>query len=278
MPALYRSAPALRRAVLGCTISDMAESAPSPRVCSDIHDGDRGSRVLAVTSDDAQALQRLVESLGSGFRKVWFDLAGGFAEFMSPSQAHEFTARDARDLVMALCHARGIDVVDMGATTIQTPDGAKAGDPDESFLVGKRATAYREIEAAEGNRAAGSFVEGQSPDLAIEVEHTHRQPEKVNIYRECGVAELWNLATEEVGCGPVVYDLQAEDRPQAIARSRLLPGVCAEALPAAAADLRRMGGPLRFAERMACGERVDQQLLKIAGISQDSMGGGPPAP
>ena len=63
----------------------MAQAAPAPQIFSDIHEGDRGSRVLTLSSDDEQALRRLVENLGSGFRKVWFDLAGGFVEFMSPS-------------------------------------------------------------------------------------------------------------------------------------------------------------------------------------------------
>lgn len=256
----------------------MAESAPASDVFPDIHFGDRGSRVLAVTSDDPQALRGLVDCLGGGFRKVWFDLVGGFAEFMSPNQAHEFSARDARDLVLALCHLGGIDVVDMGATTIKSPGGVKKGDPDESFLIGERARAYRETEAAEGEKAAAVTIEGQPPDLAVEVEDTHHKPEKIQIYRECGVTELWDLATESAGRGPVIYDLQSEGAPQAVALSRILPGVRADTLPAAAAELQRMGGPLRFADGLARGEPVGRRLLEVAAPSQESEGEEPEYP
>ena len=256
----------------------MAQAAPAPQIFSDIHEGDRGSRVLTLSSDDEQALRRLVENLGGGFRKVWFDLVGGFVEFMSPSQAHEFTSRDARDLVLALCHACGIDVVDMGATSVEAPDGFRGGDPDESFLIGKRAGAYREIEVAQGADAAMASIDKQPPDLAVEVEHTYHQPEKIAIYRACGVQELWDLATEHAGRGPVIYDLQAEGEPRATDVFRLLPGVRAESLPAAAADLQRIGGPLRFAEQLARGEPVDRRLLAVAGALEAPRAGEPPRP
>ena len=72
-----------------------------PRLCT----GSRGSLVLAVASEEPEALRARIEDFRDGFRKGWFDLSAGFAKFMPPSQAHEFTARDVRDVVMALCHA-----------------------------------------------------------------------------------------------------------------------------------------------------------------------------
>ena len=119
----------------------MAEASPQ-RVSPELSAGNLDSQVLGLLSDNPQALRHLVDELGGGFRKAFCDLVAGVAEFMSPSRAHEFTARDVRDLVLALCHTLGIDVVDMGATSITAPDGSH-GDPDESFLIGARATAYR---------------------------------------------------------------------------------------------------------------------------------------
>ena len=243
----------------------MAEAAtPASCVSPELSAGNLDSRVLSVVADNPRVLRRLVEDLGGGFRKVWYDLVGGFAEFMSPSQAHEFTSRDARDLILALCHAQGLDVVDMGATSITAPDGSRGGDPDESFLIGERATRYRRMEAAEGVDAAMESIEGQAPDLAIEVEQTSHQPGKVNVFRICGVKELWDLATEGAGRGPVIYDLQAEDGPHARAASRILQSVHAERLPASAHTLREIGGPLAFAEQRARGEPVAQRLLGVA--------------
>ena len=244
----------------------MAEAlSPAPCVSPDLAVGDLESHVLSLVVDDPGVLRRLVDDLGGGFRKVWYDAVTGFAEFMSPSQAHEFTSRDARDLILALCHTKGIDVVDMGATSIKVPDGSRGGDPDESFLIGARATHYRRIEVSAGADAAMASIDGQAPDLAVEVEHTSHQPEKVAIYRACGVQELWDMATAEVGRGPVIYDLQAEGGPRTRASSQVLPGVRADRLPAAAQALREIGGPLAFVEKRARGEPVEERLVDEAG-------------
>ena len=244
----------------------MAEAVtPATCVSPDLSAGDLRSRVLSLVGDDPRVLRRLVDDLGGGFRKVWYDVVVGFAEFMSPSQAHEFTSRDARDLILALCHTKGLDVVDMGATSIKVPDGSCGGDPDESFLIGERATQYRRVESSAGAAAAMDSIKGQAPDLAIEVEHTSHQPEKVGIYRACGVKELWDMATAEVGRGSVIHDLQAEGGPRARTSSRILSGVRADRLPTAAQALREVGGPLAFAERRARGEPVEQRLLGAAG-------------
>ncbi len=227
--------------------------------------GSLESRVLSLATDDPRVLSRFVDDLGSGFRKVWFDLMHGFAEFMSPSQAHEFTSRDVHDLILALCHAKGIDVVDLGSTSIEAPDGSSGGDPDESFLIGERATRYRRVETGEGVAAAMDTIEGQPPDLAVEVEHTHHHPDKISVCRTCGVKELWDLATAAAGRAPAIYDLRAGGGPCPRPGSGVLPGVGAAGLPAAVAVLRDIGGPLAFAERRARGEPVDRRLLAAAG-------------
>ena len=106
-----------------------------------------------------------------------------------------------------------------------------------------------------------SSLEGRPPDLAVEVEHTSYQPHKPGLYRRCGVPELWDLGTAEAARGPVIYDLQADDGPRTLPASRALPGVLADQLPAAAATLRDLGGPLAVAAR---GEAVGKGLLDVA--------------
>ena len=223
--------------------------------------GSRGSLVLTVTGDEPEALRAQVEIFGDGFHKVCFDLAKGFAEFMSPSQAHEFTSRDVRDVIMAFCHAQDIAVVDMGATTVRAPDGAARGDPDESFLVGERAARYRDVEAERGTEAADAYIEGKPPDIAVEVEHTSHRAEKARIYRESGVGELWDLGTPRAGAPPVIHDLQAAGGPRPRSASRFLPDVRADRLPNAIATLKQLGGPYGFVASHARGEPVARTLL-----------------
>ena len=57
----------------------MAEAAtPASCVSPELSAGNLDSRVLSVVADNPRVLRRLVEDLGGGFRKVWYDLA--FAE------------------------------------------------------------------------------------------------------------------------------------------------------------------------------------------------------
>ena len=235
----------------------MSTSSVSPLLCT----GSRGSLVLVITSDERRALRPQIESLRDGFRKVWFDLSRGFAEFMSPSQEHEFSSRDVRDVIMALCLAQNIDVVDMGAREVRTPDDEAGGDPDESFLVGERATRYREVEAQQGVAAADESIKGEPPDIAVEVEHTSRKVEKALIYRECGVGELWDIGTPHAGGRSIIFDLQAEGAPRRLSASRLLPAVHAAQLPHATATLKAIGGGYVFMEKHGRGEPVARTLL-----------------
>ena len=165
---------------------------------------------------------------------------------------------------MALCHDKGIAVVDMGSTTISTPEQTGAGLPDESFLIGARAERYLQIEARDGEAAAIASIEGEPPDLAVEVEHTSHQRRKISLYRECGVKELWDLATGSAKRAPTVYDLQAENGPKSRPDSRILPGVRADRLSAAAAELRVLGGLIALGGKRARGELTDDHLVAIA--------------
>ena len=227
--------------------------------------GSLGSDMLALCGGSPQVLKAMVEGLATEFRKGWYDLTAGIAVFMAPSRAHEFTSRQAIELVKALFHAKAIAVVDMGATTIQADHGNKSLEPDESFLIGERAARFLQIDSEQGLEAALDDVGEEPPDLAVEVEHTHYDPGKIEVYRAVGVPELWELATGAARRAPRILDLQAEGGARPVATSRLLPGVSAERLPAAAAELRNIGGLVEFVRRMERGERVDRRLLAAAG-------------
>ena len=51
----------------------------------ELYTGDLGSQVLTLKTDNARDLLNLVECFEGGFRKFWYDLVGGIAEFMSPT-------------------------------------------------------------------------------------------------------------------------------------------------------------------------------------------------
>ena len=230
--------------------------------------GSLGSEVLALCGGSPRVLKGMVEGLATEFPKGWYDLAGGIAVFMAPSRAHSFASRHAIELVEALCRAKSLAVVAMGDTTIKTDDGDKSIEPDESFLIGERAARFLDIEAREGTEAALEDVGEEPPDLVVEVEHTHYDSNKIEVYRAVGARELWELATAAAARAPRILDLQAPGGVRPIETSRILAGVRAEGLPDAVVELRTIGGALSFATQMGRGEPVVQRLLAAAGVSK----------
>ena len=86
------------------------------------------------------------------------------------------------------------------------------------------------------------------------------------MYRAVGVPELWELATGAARRSPRIVDLQAPGGARSIKTSQVLPGVRADRLLAAAAELRTIGGALAFARQMERGKPVVQRLLTAAGV------------
>ena len=230
--------------------------------------GSLGSDVLALRGGSPRVLKAMIEELGTEFRKGWYDLTAGIAVFMAPSSAHEFTSEDVSELIKALCLSSGLAVVSMRSTTARTDDQTKSMDPDESFLIGERATRFLRIQSGQGREAALADLGTQPPDLAVEVEHTHYDPKKVEVCRAAGIRELWELATGAAPRAPRILDLQAQGGARPVVASRILQGVIADQLPAAVAELRNIGGLVVFARQMERGKPVVESLLATAGVRE----------
>ncbi len=233
-----------------------------PRWCAET--GSLGSDVFALRGGNPRVLKALVVEVADRFRKCWYDLTGGVAVFVVPSFAHESTSAEARDLVKALCRSLSLAVVEMASTTTQSEDETKRVDPDQSFLIGERAERYLKLRDSRGLNTARASVTDQPPDLAIEVEHTHHDPQKVAVYQAAGVKELWDLATDARRHQPVIYDLQAEGGPRSVAVSQIVPGVHTNRLPAALTELWEIGGYGEFMVKIGRGEAVERRLLTVA--------------
>ena len=229
--------------------------------------GSLGSATLELSGGCPEVLGPIVEQLAQRFRKAWFDLARGIAVFMAPSAMHENTARTILELVRALGECGGLAVVAMGAATARAPDGSSGADPDESFFVVPRAERFLDIMRSRGRATAIVEMKNEPRDLVVEVEHSRRDAAKLGIYRSAGVPELWELATGAAGRAPAIWDLQAQGAPVALARSRVLPGVRADGLLAAIAELERIGGLVGLVRGMERGDAVDKRLMAAAGMT-----------
>lgn len=248
---------------------EAALSSLPPDVRVDCRTGSLGSEILYLQGAH-DALERATEQLSRQYRKCWRNLASGFAAFMAPSGAHEVDAEGFGDLVDALCHHCGLAVVRMRSTTARATDDptGKSGDPDQSFFIGAKAEDFLALAGTDGWDRAAQAMEGVPRDLAIEVEHAGLERAKRNIYRDAGVAELWEVATVRAGRAPVIWNLQASGEPCPIPASRVLPGVRAERLRDGLDALREMGGYGQFMLRVGRGEAVSERLARVAGIPE----------
>jgi Uma2 family endonuclease len=95
----------------------------------------------------------------------------GEVEIMSPPRDHEVIKSYIGHLLEAWCTDRGMDVTPVGSWTIKKKAKRRGAEPDECYIFGTE----------KRNR----------PHLAIEVEWTHGGIDKLAIYEQLGVEEVW---------------------------------------------------------------------------------------
>ena len=224
--------------------------------------GSLGSPVLALRGGFPDVLRSMADAYAERFRKSWRDIESGIAVFMAPSRVHERATELAGDLVAAICAAQRLAVVKLRATTLIAEGGG--GEPDESFYFGEKAERYLSLERELGVSGADGAFDPLPADLAVEVEHTHYDSAKRDIYRRAGVLELWEFATAPAGGEAAIVDLQAPDGPRPVVGSTLVPGVHADGLDGALRVLREIGGLVEFSFAAARGAPVVERLLAAA--------------
>lgn len=75
-------------------------------------------------------------------------------------------------LIEAYCHERGVDATPYGSWTLEKKEAERGAEPDECYVF-------------------GDAEDPQRPDLVIEVVLTSGGLDKLEIYRELGVQEVW---------------------------------------------------------------------------------------
>jgi Uma2 family endonuclease len=136
---------------------------------------------------------------GPGLRMTYLK---GALELMSPSREHELWKKNIARFVELFAHIRGIDLRGYGSTTFKKEVLERGAEPDECYLVGKKLAEY--------------------PEIVLEVVHTTPLLNKLDVYREFGVAEVWVFREGAF----VVHALdESSRRYQAKESSALLPGL-----------------------------------------------------
>lgn len=130
----------------------------------------------------------------------------GALELMTPSLPHEAQKSMIGRLVEAWCFETGVDISPYGSWTLEKKEADRGLEPDECYVV-------------------GDVPHPTVPDLAIEVIWTSGGLDKLEVYRQLEVREVWIYKRG-------VFSLHAlrGDRYETITASEILPGIDLELL------------------------------------------------
>ncbi len=127
--------------------------------------------------------EHLLQELDNRPIRVTFDR--GALELMSPSYRHESFAKVLGQMVNVLAEAFQIPVKSARSTTFRRETLERGLEPDECFYI----TRISEILGKDNL----NLETDPPPDLAIEVDITHASVDRIPIYAELGVPELWRF-------------------------------------------------------------------------------------
>jgi Uma2 family endonuclease len=107
----------------------------------------------------------------------------GVLEVMSPSVTHEMHNYNIALLVEVLAEELGFDVVGTGSTTFRREDLQRGFEPDSSFYVQNEARIRGKTEI--------DLAVDPPPDLLIEIDISRSSLDKLPIYAQLGIPEVW---------------------------------------------------------------------------------------
>jgi Uma2 family endonuclease len=106
----------------------------------------------------------------------------GNLEIMAPSPEHEFSKTLIGRFVETLAEESVVPIYPLGSTTFKRPQLSGA-EPDECFYIDN-------IEAVRGKKRL-DLNEDPAPDLVIEIDVTSSSQNRLQVYADLGVAEVW---------------------------------------------------------------------------------------
>ena len=123
----------------------------------------------------------------------------GELEIMRPSPEHEKFNRRIAQLVLAVAEELGIEAEDLGSTTFRREDLERGFEPDSCFYI-------QNEEEVRGKDRIDLAVD-PPPDLVIEIDITSPSLNKLPIYAQMGVPEVWRYD----GAGMAILVLEGSD-------------------------------------------------------------------
>jgi Uma2 family endonuclease len=106
----------------------------------------------------------------------------GNLEIMAPSPEHELNKRVLGRFIETIAEELEVSIYPLGSTTFKQPKLSGA-EPDECFYI-------RNIAVVQGKRRL-DMVKDPAPDLIAEIDITSSSQNRLQVYADLGVAEVW---------------------------------------------------------------------------------------
>ena len=140
-----------------------------------------GEKRFLFRSLDWQRYQTLRQTL-SQERHVRFTYMHGTLEVTMPLEVHEFSARLIELFIRILVVELGMKVKTMGSTTLNREMLDRSAEPDDAYYIQNQPlVAGRDVD----------LEQDPPPDLVVEVDITHTDINKLELYAAMGVPEFW---------------------------------------------------------------------------------------
>ena len=133
-----------------------------------------------------QSYQNLRATLGPN-RNIRFTYVQGILEATMPLEIHEFSARLIEKFIWILVVELGLKIKTMGSTTLDRESLDRAAEPDNAYYIQNQpVVAGRDVD----------LNQDPPPDLVVEVDITHTDIDKLQLYAAMGVPEFWRYNGE----------------------------------------------------------------------------------
>lgn len=128
-----------------------------------------------------QAYQKILQAIGEN-RSARLSYDQGLLEITMPLEDHEFAAELIGRFIYFLVVELGLKIKSMGSTTLNHEELDRGAEPDKAYYIQNQ------------SRVAGKSINlkhDPPPDLVVEVDITHTDINKPDLYASLGVLEFW---------------------------------------------------------------------------------------
>jgi Uma2 family endonuclease len=138
------------------------------------------AEIIHLSGISWETYETLLEEMSD--RRLRLTYNRGNLEIMAPSTGHERFKKVAGRFVETMAEELHIRIEPLGSTTFKRPKLSGA-EPDECFYI------YN-IDAVRGKKRL-DLNEDPAPDLVVEIDVTSSSQNRLQVYADLGVAEVW---------------------------------------------------------------------------------------